>query len=260
VSHAGLRRAAFICGGLAALIVLIAGGARAALVETGDIVLHADAAFEPRSLPRHGFAPIEIEGHLDIDSKGGGKPVALQRLVIGFDRDGHLSAGQLPACLPEQIANASVEEARQICRGAMVGTGHLEATVSLSGGTVPVTSPLTIFNGPRQNGSPSALVHAQTTVPATQIYAVVVPIEKQRGEFRYRATLDVPPIAAGLGALTHIDVDISRRFRAGGKPRSYVSGRCSDGILRTSGDFTFADGTIIEGAVEKFCRARDQTP
>jgi hypothetical protein len=254
VSHPRLKRTALLC---VALAVLVAAGARGALVETGDIVLHADGSFEPRSLPKHRFSPIEFQGHIEIDSKTGGKPIALNRLVLGFDRDGKLNTSGLPACLPEQIADASTEEARRICAGALVGKGNLDVLISPpGGGTVPASSPLSIFNGPPQNGNPTAVVHARITVPATQTYAILVPIEKQRGEFRYRATLEVPPFAAGLGAITHADAKIGRRFSAGGQRRSYVSARCGDGILRTFGGFTFADGTIIEGAVEKFCRAR----
>lgn len=251
--HARLRRTLLLCGALA---VLAAAGAQAALVETGNIVLRADATFEPRTLPRHRFSPIELQGFFDVGAKTGGKPVALDRVVVGFDHDGRLSAGGLPVCAPEQVASASTEEARQLCRGAIVGTGKVEAMISLPEGPVPASSPLTIFNGPRLNGSPTVVLHAFTTVPATQYYAIVVPIEKQRGEFRYRATVEVPPIAAGLGAITRLEVEIGRRFRVAGKPRSYVSARCSDSIIRTFGAFTFEDGTIIEGAVEKFCRAR----
>jgi hypothetical protein len=253
VSHPRLKRAALLCLALAALV---AGGARAALVETGDIILHADGSFEPRSLPKQRFSPIDFQGHLDIDSKAGGKPIALNRLVLGFDRDGKLNTNGLPVCLPEQIVNASTEEARRICAGALVGKGQIEVLISLASGAVPAASPLSIFNGPRLNGNPTVVVHARTTVPATQTYAILVPIEKQRGEFRYRATLEVPPLAAGLGAITHADAKIGRRFSVGGQRRSYASARCGDGILRTFGGFTFADGTIIEGAVEKFCHAR----
>jgi hypothetical protein len=236
--------------------VLVTGAAQAALVETGNLILHADGSFEPRALPRHRYAPIEFEGHFDIDAKSGGKPAALQKVIVGFDRDGRLDVGNLPSCPPERIANASTEEAQQICAGAVVGTGRVEALISLSGGAVPASSPLTIFNGPRQEGNPTVILHARTTVPGTQTYAIVVPIERRPGEFRYRATVVVPPIAAGLGALTHVEVEVGRRFKVGGKPHSYVAARCSDGILRTSGAFTFDDGTIIEGAVEKFCRAK----
>ena len=56
--------------------------------------------------------------------------------------------------------------------------------------------------------------------------------------------------------LTRIKVKIGRRFKVGGRAHSYVSAHCSDNILRTKGRFTFADGTIIDGAVEKFCRVK----
>jgi len=242
------------------MVLLVAGAAQAALVETGNLILHADGSFEPRSLPKHRFSPIAFEGHFDIDAKSGGRPAALKHLVLEFDRDGRLDAARLPSCLPERIANASTEEARQICAGAMVGKGHLEALISLPGGPVPASSPLTIFNGPQQEGHPTVILHARTTVPGTQTYAIVAPIERQPGEFRYRVTIEVPLIAAGLGSLTHVDVEVGRRFKVAGKSRSYVAARCSDGILRTFGGFTFDDGTIIEGAVEKFCRAKPPHP
>ncbi|MDX6627679.1 MAG: hypothetical protein QOE56_2668, partial [Solirubrobacterales bacterium] len=45
------------------------------------------------------------------------------------------------------------------------------------------------------------------------------------------------------------------RYQADGQQRSFVSARCTDNILRTHGSFTFADGTLIEGGVEKYCRS-----
>lgn len=235
---------------------LLAGSASGALVEVDNLVLRADGGFQPQSLPRHRFAPIDFHGHVDLSAKGGGKPSPLRQALIDFDRDGRLSVASLPTCSPEAIDEASTAEARRTCRSAIVGTGHVEAVISLDSGEVPARAPLTIFNGPRLGGLPTAILHAQTTVPATQTYAIVVPIEQRRGAFRYRARLDIPPIAGGLGALTHIDVEIGRRYRAGGKRRSYVSARCSDNILQTHGRFSFEDGTIIDGLVEKFCYSK----
>ncbi|MFN8163099.1 MAG: hypothetical protein U0R26_04565 [Solirubrobacterales bacterium] len=248
---AGLRRAALLCCALAALL---ASGADAALVEVNSLILHADGGFQPRVLPRSRFAPIEFRGHVDVAAKGGGRPVPLDQAIVDFDRDGRLSVAGLPVCQPERIAEASTEEARRVCRGSIVGTGTIDALISLAGGPVPASSPLTLFNGPPLEGHPTVVVHARTTVAGTQTYAIVVPIERRRGAFRYRATLNLPPIAAGLGAITHIDVEIGRRYSAGGRRRSYVSARCSDGVLRTHGRFTFDDGTIIDGSVEKPCR------
>lgn len=239
-----------------AVTALAAGSASGALVEVDDVVLRADGGFTPQTLPRHRFAPIDFQGHVDISGRNGAGPPKLRQALIDFDRDGRLSVAGLPSCAPESIDDASTEEARAICRGAIVGTGHVEALISLDSGPVQARAPLTIFNGPRLDGLPTAILHARTTVPGTQTYAIVVPIEQRRGNFRYRARIDVPPIAGGLGAITHLDVRIGRRYGAPGSRRSYVSARCSDNILQTHGRFTFEDGTIIDGSVEKYCRSK----
>lgn len=230
-----------------------AGGA---LVRVNGLVLRADGGFQPSSLPRHQFVPIHFEGYADIAATDGGTPPALEQAVVDFDRDGRLTPGGLPVCPPERVAEASTAEARQVCAGAIVGSGRIEASIGLASGPVAVRSPLTIFNGPPLGGQPTVVLHAQTTMPSTQTYAIVVPIERRRGRYRYRATVDLPPIAAGLGAITHIAVRVGRRFSVNGQRHSYVSAHCSSGILKTHGRFTFADGTIIDGNVETACTPR----
>jgi len=224
-----------------------------ALVEVNDIVLRADGGFEPQTLPRRQFAPIEFQGHVDISARRGAPLSPLRQALIDFDRDGRLSVAGLPTCAPETIAQQSTAQARRTCRGAIVGSGHVAAAISLLGAAVQTRAPLTIFNGPRLATGPSVVLHARTLVPLPETYAILVPIERLRGGFRYRARIELPPLAGGLGALTHIDAKIGRRYRAAGRSRSYVSARCSDNILQTHGDFTFADGTVISGLVEKYC-------
>lgn len=257
MSRGGLsKRAAALCLALAVICAMPAA-AETALVKVNSLILHADGDFQPHALPRHKYAPIDFHGFFDIAAKGGGKPVALQEAVIDFDRDGRLSTGGLPACAPERLAAIGVREGRETCGGAIVGSGRIEAFIELAGGDfVEGSSALTIFNGPRREGKPTVVLHARTAVPETQTFAIVVPIERRPGGFRYRARLAVPEIAGGRGAITRVEVDIGRRFTSAGKRRSYVSARCSDGILRTHGRFIFADGTIVDGSVEKGCTAR----
>jgi hypothetical protein len=230
----------------------------AAMVETREIRLKLNADFQPLNLPKRSFAPVQFEGYLDLAKPGGGAPPALTQVVMDFDRDGRLDVAGLPTCAPEQVAAVSVDEARAICKSAIVGTGELEALVSLASGPVPTKSALTLFNGPRDaEGHPTVVVHARISVPATQTYAFVVPIEKRPGEFRYRATINLPELAGGLGAITHLSVKIGRRYTAGGVKRSYVAARCTDHILRSHGIFTFANGLVIEGVgLEKYCAQR----
>lgn len=251
--HPALKRAVVL--GLA-LAALLTATATAALVEVDGLVLHADGGFQPQTLPRHRYAPIHFRGYFDIRTKRGAQPQKLQQAVIKFDRDGRLDVAGLPRCAPRAIADADTEQARRICRRAIVGTGTVGAQIPLGFGTVNASVPLTIFNGPRLEGNSTAILHAQTLLPFPETYAVVAPIEQVRGRYRYRVTIDVPPIAGGLGKLTRLSVSIGRRYRSGGRNRSYVSARCTDNVLETHGHFTFDGGTVIDGDVEKYCRIR----
>lgn len=234
---------------------LVGGTAGAATVRVGTLVLHADGGFEPQVLPKRTYAPIHFQGHGDIETTDGSVPPALQHVKLDFDRDGHLTTTGLSVCPPDRIEGATPQQARQRCRGAIVGTGHIAAAVPLLGlGRISLSSPLTLFNGPRQDGNPTVVMHAQAPFPISETYVVVVPIERRHGIFGYRASFDVPPIAGGVGAITHLDAKIGRRYRVGGAERSYVSARCSDFILQTQGYFSFADGTVVYGSVFKVCR------
>lgn len=243
--------------GLLAVCLLAAGPASAALVKVGNLVLRADGGFTPRTLPRNTFVPIDFEGYADLKSVDGSVPTPLQQAVVDFDRDGRLTTAGLPVCQPSLLEEVTPPEARRRCPDAIVGTGTVEALINREGqAATRVSSQLTLFNGPRQEGKPTVIFHARTTVPAIQNYVITIPIERRRGGFRYRATVNVPPIAAGRGALVRVEVEVGRHYRFRGSERSYASARCSDGILHTHGRFTFIDGTIIDGSVEKACTAR----
>jgi hypothetical protein len=255
MSRAPLRAAVALCCAAAALAG--ASFAGAALVSVNGIELRADGGFQPQVLPRRSYAPIEFQGFFDVAARGGGKPAELEEAVVDFDRDGRLSRAGLPSCSPAFLAEAGIREGRETCGGAVVGTGRVEAFVELpGGGGLQGSSPLTIFNGPSLEGRPTVVLHARMTVPETQTFAILVPIEKRPGGYRYRARLAVPEIAGGRGAITRVEVDVGRRYASGGKRRSYVSARCSDGIIHTHGRFTFAEGTVIDGSVEKGCTPR----
>lgn len=244
--------------GAIALCVLgiLAAAATADRVRLGPLVLTANGGFEPRLLPKHTYAPIRFEGRATIEMLNGAQPPALRRVRLDFDRDGKLTTAGLATCAPHSIADATPAQARRTCAAALVGTGSVTASVALPGrAAVDVSSPLSLFNGPRVDGNPTAVAHARNTFPETETYVVVIPIEQRRGTYRYRATFDIPPIAGGAGAITRVEAKVGRRYRAGGKERSYVSARCSDGILQTFGLAHFADGTVISGSLYKGCRA-----
>lgn len=241
----------------AAGILLLAGTANGELVRFGNLVLTADGGFTPRTLPRRAFAPIEFKGRANLRAVDGSVPVAVRRIVLEFDRDGRLDAAGLPECDPAVLAGENPFDARETCGGSIVGEGHVTVMVARPGEPVlRARGALTIFNGLRRGRVPTAIVHSRLFTPQPETFLIVVPIQRQAGEFRYRATIDVPPVADGFGSLVHIDATIGRRFRFHGKRRSYVAARCSDGVLQTHGRFEFADGSLVDGSVQRGCTVR----
>lgn len=253
MQRTALRRGALLAVLLAAVLPAAGATGRDASVTIGNLVLRASAAFEPQKLPADRFRGGGFRARVRISTSDGSRPTALRQLVVYFDRDGRLSARGLPACKPQRIAAASTEEARRLCAGAIVGTGTVGGVVSLATGLLPVASPLTVFNGPRLGGRPSVVLHAHFTQPGTQTFALLAPIQRRPGAYRYRVPIEIPPLAAGLGSVTSLEVSISRRYRFAGKRRSYVSARCTDNVLRTHGRFRFEDGNVIEGSVARYC-------
>ena len=238
------------CVGLLAFSV---GGANAALIKVGNLVLKADGGFVPSALPRNSYAPIDFHGHANLINTDGGAPTALEEMQLEFDRDGMLEVRGLPVCPVSRIAHATVGEARRRCADAIIGTGHVGAIFELFGAPIEARVKATLFTGPRRGGNPTVIGHTFTTLPTTRTYTAVIPIKRlKRGPYSYRATFDVPKLAAD-GVLTHIDGRIGRRYDFKGRERSYVNARCTTGVIRTRGHFLFADGTIMEGTLEKPC-------
>jgi hypothetical protein len=253
-----MRTRLLTMGTLLALgVALLAGSAGAATVRVGTLVLHADGGFEPHALPKHAYAPIHFQGYGEIKTTDGSMPPALQHVKLDFDHDGHLTTAGLAVCRPSQLEGASTQQARQRCGAAIVGAGRLGAEVSLAGiARLELRAPLTVFNGPRRNGNPTAIIHAQAPFPVSETYVVVIPIERHQGLYGYQAAFDIPPIAGGLGSLTYISAKLGRLYKSHGLERSYISARCSDYILQTQGYFSFADGNVIYGSVFKTCRPK----
>ena len=82
----------------------------------------------------------------------------------------------------------------------------------------------------------------------------MIPIKPlKHGAFSYRAHLPKLQARRRRRPHPHIDGRIGRRYQFKGRERSYVNARCSTGAIRTHGHFLFADGTIMDGTLEKPC-------
>lgn len=257
------RPRAALCAAIAAAVITAAviaapaalGGRQdVAIVKIGNLVLRANGGITPQALPRRRYAPIRFQGYGTIRSRDGSLPPEATKAAVNFDRDGRLNVNGLPSCPPARVEALPPPLARRACKGAIVGSGKVEATLQVPIlGPVQVTSPLTIFNGPRQGRNPTAILHAWTTLPVPEVYAPIVTLERRPQGVQARVDL---PDLAGDGVITGIRVKVGRRWRFRGKRPSYASARCSRGILTTGGRFEFDDGKVISGTLYTPCQVR----
>jgi len=239
------------------LLALMAGGAYAALVKVNGIVLKAEGSFAPKVLPKRAYAPITLKGHVNISTPGHRVPPAVTKVNADFSDNGKLQTKGLATCSPDKLQGTTPGQARRRCEDAIVGTGNIEALVHRPGEEqVPVRTPLTIFNGPPQNGLPTVVFHTWTWYPESETYVVTAPIiKRQGGPLGFHIDVEVPPIAEGYGSITHADIKVGKTYTYKGHEMSYTSARCSDGVLEVHGRVTFAEGTVIEGELYQACSA-----
>jgi len=244
--------------GAVVLVLFVAAAAQALKIEIGKTTVSATAEIGPRVLPAKANAPVTIGNVTRIDSKEG-PPSTLKELVFLFDRHGAVDTKGLPVCTPAKLTEATVAQARQRCAGAIVGEGTGRAEVTLPGQpTTKISSPLTIFNAPPQNGRPSLIAHAYEKIPAPKALLVPFSIERiKHGRYGYQVEIAVPPIADGYGAATLAEATIGKTWKRGGETVGYVSAHCVGGRLQVHGSISFTDGSFFPGTLTSPCRVSD---
>lgn len=244
---------------LVVLALLIAAATASALVlEAGDLVVNAEGGFTPTKLPKHEDAPITIYGGGKASTKSGALPPIVETLTIEFDRHGHVETNGLEVCTAAKLQSTDVPAARRACPKAIVGEGKGSAIVAFpEQKPIPISSPITLFNGPKKHGDDTILAHAFTTVPVPTTFIVPVVIEKiHHGVYGYRTKARIPKIAGGAGHPISGNVRVGKKWTFKGQKHSYVNARCETGHLQAKVKVSFKDGTFLSGTFLKRCSVR----
>ncbi len=241
-----------------ALAAVLAAPVLALEIRAGDIILNADGGFTPTALPKHRDAPITIHGSGKVSTASGELPPIVDTLTIEYDRHGSVQTTGLPICAASKLQATTVAAARKACPGAIVGKGRGSAIVKFpEQAPIPVSSPITIFNGPRKNGNYSVFAHAYTTVPVPTTFVVPVVIERiHNGVYGYRTVAKIPKIANGAGHPISGSLKIGRKWTYKGVHHSYLNARCETGHLQARVEVTFQDRTFLTGTFLRPCTAR----
>jgi hypothetical protein len=236
------------------------GGSSIAKVhlQAGNLLVVGEGGFTPSALPKNVDAPITIFGKGRLGTVDGTLPPILKTIEFEFDKHGSVQTLGLPVCTSAKLQSTTVPQARKLCPGAIVGKGFGHAIVKFpEQPPIPVSSPITIFNGPRKGGDPTVFAHFYTTVPVAVAFVVPVRIETiHNGRYGYRVNAEIPKIAGGAGIPISGSIRIGRHWTYKGVKHSYINARCPDGRLQAVGQFGFSDGTLLKGTFLNPCQAR----
>ena len=251
-----------------ALLLLWAGlPANAELTQDGDLVTSFNGSLEPTALPRTTTAPVAVRVAGDVRSASGNVDSLpqLRTIKVAINHQGRLFDRGLPICEVARIQPATEPAARRICRGAIVGSGHVTVRAHIPS-QLPFTvkAKLLAFNGPRRNGHKLILAQAYARKPPG---AFVLPfvVKRGKGVFGTTMTTTLPKSAQAWAYLTHFDMTLRRIYEYGGKQRSYVSAACSAPAGFRSAFFPFAratygfaDGEAATTSVSGRCTVKGQ--
>jgi hypothetical protein len=256
------RKRILLVAALSLLLLVAAASAYGLTIRAGDLVLNADGGFSPTALPRHENAPITIHGGGKLSTVSGDLPPVVETLDIEFDRHGEVQTTGLEVCTAAKLQATTVPAARRACPDAIVGEGKGSAIVQFpEQAPIPISSPITIFNGPRRHGDDTVLAHFYTTVPVVTTFIVPVVIEKiHKGVYGYRTIAKIPEIAGGAGHPISGSLKIGRNWTYKGVSHSYVNARCESGHLQARVEVKFKDegagATLLTGTFLKPCTVR----
>jgi len=243
---------------------LLACFARAETIQRDGVRIHFDATLSPRTLPRHGQAPLRVAFKVRIAPSKGTVPPQLRHVSLAVNRHGRFDLAGLPVCSLDEIQPATTAAALQACRDSLVGSGSFSAKVLLpEQAPFPSAGRIYAFNG-RYQGAPAILAHVFGAQPVPTSFTLAFRMRPSHGTFGTVLTASLPKVTSKWGYVTGIQISLGRRFSSHGKKRSYLTGSCPaprgfsaiPSFPLASGTYRFAGHRDVHVTVPRSCRVR----
>lgn len=254
--------------GTIAVALLVALGAaaiaQAEVEKQGDIVVSFDGGISPRALPRTGVAPVAVTIDSSFKSaEGADPPPQLQTISIGINRRGRIFDRGLPTCRVRKIQPATIAAARQICGGAIVGSGRVQVRVRLPNQPAfTFSGPMLVFHAKRSGGDRRLLAQVYGRKPPSA-FVLSFKIVKEPGEFGTVIKTTLPQSASDWAYVTRFDMKLRRIYAYRGEKHSYVNAGCAappgfPGAVYAfaQADFGFAEGENVTSTLIRDCTVK----
>lgn len=247
----------------AALLLLASAPAWAAIDKDGDLIATFEGGITPKVLPRAAPVPVAVHvaGNFRSASGDSDRLPQLRRIAVMINRQGELFDRGLPTCDVASIQPATQREAREICSSALIGTGHVNVQVRISGqAPFLVKARLLAFNGPRRDGRKLIFAQVYARQPPGS-FILTFHLDRRGGELGTVLSTTLPPETQEWAYLTHFDMTLRRTYTHDGVRRSFVSAACAapPGFDRVVFPFArvvydFAEGTRLSASESGVCR------
>jgi hypothetical protein len=246
---------------VALLAGLGAGIARGERSQYGNVIASLRGGFSPIKLPRREPAPVRVHLEGSLETADGQTLPRVTEIELGLPVQGIINTRGLPTCPLSRLRDTTPKQALQVCEGALVGSGKIEAEVLLPDQTpFRVDADLLAFNG-RLGGQRAVFLHA---FALKQLTVIVLPFVISHANGRFGTRLSAV-LSRELGPWPHFarfDMTFARQFSYRGKSHSYLSAACPIPPRVTTGYFSFArstytleDGSKIETGITRSCHA-----
>jgi hypothetical protein len=203
----------------------------------GNLILKADGGVSPKALPKSKLAPVTVRVRGEIStSDGTNHPAAFREAVIDFDKNGTIDTTGLPTCKGSELEARNTKDALRVCGDAEVGKGSGQIQISFpEQRPIPVTAPITVFNGGTKGGKTTLYIHTFITVPVPSAVVTTVTIKKvKKGRYGLSTVSKIPVIAGGSGSVLAFDINFGKKYSYKGKKVSYISAKCTDGKFQAN--------------------------
>ena len=223
-----LAVAAVLSLGVAAIASAVSTTLRA-----GNLVVTFGGSTSPKALPKTKYAPVTTNVFGKIKTSDGTHPSAFREIVVDFDKDAKVNVKGLPACKGGQLEARNTTAAKQACGSSVVGSGsgHIEISFPEQK-PIPVTAPITVFNGGEKGGKITLYIHTFITVPVPS--AVVTTVTIQRKGSGLHTISKIPVIAGGSGSVLDFSFKVGKTYNYKGKKVSYLEAKCPDGVFKVN--------------------------
>jgi hypothetical protein len=257
-----VRRSTLLAA-LTLALALLAGGARAEVLQQGNLRVNFDGRLAPQALPRERLAPVSVTLDGSVSTADGTRPPQLRELRFAVNSAGRVSTAGLPRCGAGVLQQTSTEAALGHCRRALVGRGHFAANVNFPDTPlIPAHGQVLAFNS-RIHGHAGLLLHLYGTTPVRATFVLPFDITHQPGQFGTVFSTRIPQLASGLGYVTDITMTLGRKYGYRGQRRSFLSAACAApagfaaaAFALAHATFGFSNGQHLSTTLARNCRVR----